>query len=81
MATQSHIADRLRVATFDVWGLPEPLGRDLRRRAEAIGRGLGELDLDVIAFQEVWAAELRDILIGAGYDAGLPHFWYCGDLF
>ena len=44
----------------------------------AIGRRLGQLDLDVIAFQEVWQSDSREILEAAGLRAGLPHRWHSG---
>jgi endonuclease/exonuclease/phosphatase family metal-dependent hydrolase len=42
----------------------------------AIGDRLSGLDLDAIAFQEVWTANARDILIAGGRRAGLTHVWH-----
>jgi len=67
---------QIRVATLNVWALPEPFGRRVRQRMRAIGAALSSLDLDVIAFQEVWTAEARGILLRTGREAGLTHAWY-----
>ncbi|MBW1685013.1 MAG: endonuclease/exonuclease/phosphatase family protein, partial [Deltaproteobacteria bacterium] len=67
---------QVRVATLNVWALPEPFGHQVRRRMRAIGAKLSGLDLDAIAFQEVWTGEARGILLRAGRKAGLPHAWY-----
>ena len=45
---------QVRLATLNVWALPEPLGRDVTARVDAIGHRIPSLDLDLIAFQEVW---------------------------
>lgn len=66
---------RLRIATLNVWGLPEPLSVSPRRRLDAIGARLPALDADVVAFQEVWFASARERLLAAGKRAGLPHAW------
>jgi endonuclease/exonuclease/phosphatase family metal-dependent hydrolase len=66
---------RLRIATLNVWGLP-PLAPDIPERMHAIGRRLAELALDVMAFQEVWTADAREILVREGRAAGLPHAWH-----
>jgi sphingomyelin phosphodiesterase 2 len=67
---------RIRVATLNVWALPGPFGRRVRQRMRAIGAELSTLDLDTVAFQEVWTAEARGILLGAGREAGLAHAWH-----
>jgi sphingomyelin phosphodiesterase 2 len=67
---------QVRVATLNVWALPGPFGHQVRRRMRAIGAKLSSLDLDAIAFQEVWTAEARGILLRSGRKAGLPHAWY-----
>jgi endonuclease/exonuclease/phosphatase family metal-dependent hydrolase len=41
-----------------------------------IGDLLPPLDLDIIAFQEVWTAHARDSLIAGGRKAGLDHVWH-----
>jgi endonuclease/exonuclease/phosphatase family metal-dependent hydrolase len=43
---------------------------------EAIGRRLARFDLDVMAFQEVWTADAREILLRGGRAAGLANAWY-----
>lgn len=69
---------QVRLATLNVWALPEPLGRDVTTRIDAIGRRIPSLGLDLIAFQEVWTraawAQLRD----AGHRAGLQQAWSGG---
>src|SRR5262245_54771068 len=67
---------RIRVATLNVWALPEPLARSVAPRMQAIGRRLASLDLDAMAFQEVWTEGARERLIAAGREAGLPHAWH-----
>jgi endonuclease/exonuclease/phosphatase family metal-dependent hydrolase len=66
---------QLRLATLNVWALPEPLSVDPLRRVRAIGERLPSLSADVIAFQEVWFARARRILVEAGRRAGLSHAW------
>jgi endonuclease/exonuclease/phosphatase family metal-dependent hydrolase len=67
---------RIRVATFNVWGLPEPFSSTLLARMEAIGRRLATLGVDVISFQEVWTGDARRALRLAGERAGLIHAWH-----
>ena len=67
---------RVRVATLNVWALPEPFSERLTGRMKAIGARLAELDLDLIAFQEVWTAEAYRRLRDAGRRAGLIHKWH-----
>lgn len=69
---------QVRLATLNVWALPEPIGRDVSARIDAIGRRLSALDLDLIAFQEVWTRGAARRLCGAGRDAGLRHAWAGG---
>jgi hypothetical protein len=69
---------RIRVATLNVWGLPEPLAKHVPERMRAIGEQLGGLAVDVVAFQEVWLAESQAILSAAGRRAGLGHAWSLG---
>lgn len=66
---------RIRLATLNAWALPEPLSQDLPARIDAIGSALGKLELDVIAFQEVWTKASRKSLRAAGRVAGLVHCW------
>ena len=72
---------RVRVATLNVWGLPEPFSERLPKRMKAIGARLAELDLDVIAFQEVWTREAYRLLRAAGRRIGLLHKWRKHSLF
>ena len=67
---------RIRVATLNVWALPAPLAPSVGARMQAIGRRLASLDLDAMAFQEVWTADARDRLVAAGRAAGLPFAWH-----
>ena len=66
---------QVRAATLNVWALPEPLGRLVPARMQAIGRELRSLDADVVAFQEVWTGAARRALLRAGRDAGFEHAW------
>jgi len=67
---------RIRVATLNVWALPGPLAPSVGARMQAIGRRLASLDLDAIAFQEVWTEGARDRLVAAGRAGGLPTAWH-----
>lgn len=67
---------RVRVATLNAWAIPEPIGRDVSARIDAIGRRLPSLQLDVIAFQEVWTSDAARRLREAGRLAGLRHSWF-----
>ena len=62
---------QIRVATLNVWGLPSPISPDGAARMRAIGRRLPHLGVDVVAFQEVWTADARHILLREGRTAGL----------
>lgn len=66
----------LRIATLNVWALPEPFAPDVPARMRAIGDHLPKLELDAVAFQEVWTGEAREILLDAGERAGLRHAWH-----
>jgi endonuclease/exonuclease/phosphatase family metal-dependent hydrolase len=66
---------KIRMGTLNAWALPEPLARDVPERMRAIGAKLSSLDLDVMAFQEVWTAEARRSLRRAGRRAGLDYCW------
>ena len=69
---------QIRLATLNVWALPEPLGRDVTQRIDAIGQKLPSLELDLIAFQEVWTQDAMDRLEADGRRAGLRHAWRGG---
>ena len=64
---------RLRVATLNVWALPGPFAEDVASRMKAIGQRLRTLDVDLIAFQEVWTSSARAVLIAAGERIGFKH--------
>jgi sphingomyelin phosphodiesterase 2 len=68
-------AVRLRVATLNTWGLPEPAAWAVAPRMRALSARLPALELDVLALQEVWTAEARALLVEAGRRAGLPYAW------
>ncbi|HEY8153716.1 MAG TPA: endonuclease/exonuclease/phosphatase family protein [Myxococcota bacterium] len=68
----------MRVATLNVWGLPWPISREGSARMQAIGARLPALELDWMAFQEVWTGSARAQLIEAGRRAGLVHAWHRG---
>ena len=67
---------RVRVATLNVWALPTPFAQQVSARMREIGSLLPRLDLDVIAFQEVWTSNARDRLIAGGRQTGLVHVWH-----
>jgi len=67
---------RIRAATLNTWGLPELFAEDVTIRLREIGRRLPRLELDAIAFQEVWTAEAQRILVDAGERAHLEHRWH-----
>ena len=66
---------RVRVATLNAWALPPPLGQDVAFRMRSIGEELRRLDVDVMAFQEVWTAAARALLVEAGRRAGFRESW------
>jgi endonuclease/exonuclease/phosphatase family metal-dependent hydrolase len=66
---------RIRAATLNAWGLPDLFAEDVGIRLREIGRRLAHLDLDAIAFQEVWTSEAQRLLGEAGLRAGLVHAW------
>ncbi len=68
----------MRLATLNVWGLPWPFSREGSERMHAIGARLPELELDFVAFQEVWTESARRSLREAGRRAGLVHAWQQG---
>ncbi|MFT5443604.1 MAG: endonuclease/exonuclease/phosphatase family metal-dependent hydrolase [Myxococcota bacterium] len=70
---------RIKVATLNVWALPEPFAPDVLSRMTAIGERLATLPADVVAFQEVWTGAARDILLDHGTRAGFTHHWYLDD--
>ncbi|MEE8165411.1 MAG: endonuclease/exonuclease/phosphatase family protein [Myxococcota bacterium] len=61
---------KLRLGTFNVWGLPRPFADDVSARTRAIARRLPDLDLDVLLIQEAWTDEMRDSLRIAALVAG-----------
>jgi endonuclease/exonuclease/phosphatase family metal-dependent hydrolase len=66
----------MRIATLNAWGLPKPFADDVSTRIREIGRRLAGLELDAIAFQEVWTDRSQERLLGAGAAAGLVHAWH-----
>lgn len=65
----------LRAATLNVWALPPPVGHRVRSRMHRIGDRVASLDLDVVAFQEVWTGPARHRLERAARRAGLRYLW------
>ena len=66
----------MRIATLNVWALPEPVGFRVNRRMRALGEHLPKLELDVLALQEVWREGARQALVEAGRRAGLVYAWH-----
>ena len=66
---------RLRVATLNVWAIPLIADR-IGPRMREIGLRLAALELDAIAFQEVWTPSARRRLVEAGRAAGLVNAWH-----
>lgn len=60
----------LRLATFNVWGLPKPFSDDMSARLGAMSARLPALDLDLLLIQEAWSDEMRDGLREAALAAG-----------
>jgi endonuclease/exonuclease/phosphatase family metal-dependent hydrolase len=67
---------QIRIATLNVWSLPGPLAKHKRARMAAIAAALPALELDVIAFQEVWTEATRAQLLAGVRHAGLRHIWH-----
>lgn len=63
---------RLRLGTFNVWGLPEifDVADDVSSRMRLISERLAESDLDLLLIQEAWTAEVRDTLRAGAEAAG-----------
>jgi len=61
---------RLRIGTFNVWGLPKPFSDDVSARLRAIAARLPGLDLDLLLIQEAWTDEVRDNLQAAAVASG-----------
>ncbi|MCG8591521.1 MAG: endonuclease/exonuclease/phosphatase family protein [Proteobacteria bacterium] len=67
---------QLRMATLNVWALPEPFAVDVKQRMKALGARLPQLELDLLALQEVWTPDARERLERYGRRAGLVHAWH-----
>jgi endonuclease/exonuclease/phosphatase family metal-dependent hydrolase len=66
----------VRLATFNVWGIPPPVGRLVDARMAEIAARLPALEIDVLACQEVWTEGAREALIAGGRAAGLARVWH-----
>jgi endonuclease/exonuclease/phosphatase family metal-dependent hydrolase len=55
--------------TWNVFGLPWPVGQEVSRRCSAAATVIGAAAADVVALQEVWDEESRDPLLATGYHA------------
>ena len=66
---------RLRVLTFNCWGVPV-FSRDRGARMRAIGRALAGLDVDVVGLQEVFTQKDRQVIGQGAQRAGLGHTHY-----
>jgi len=65
----------LRVASLNVWALPDPVGFQVDARLDALGNHLQSLDFDVLILQEVWTGAARRHLLAEGRRAGLGYAW------
>ncbi len=72
---------RLRVVTFNVWGLPWGIAAHREARLERIGPALAALRPDVVALQEVWVEADGERLRRVLADAGLVHSLHLSDGF
>ncbi len=70
---------KIRVATLNVWALPEPIAKSVIPRMQAIGARIADPTLDIVAFQEVWLPAARESLIESGQRHGYAHVWHTGD--
>jgi sphingomyelin phosphodiesterase 2 len=70
---------QLRVLSFNTWGVPL-FSRDRAARMRAIGRAIGQMDVDVVGLQEVFYAKDRKLLVEAATRAGLTysHYFHSG---
>jgi endonuclease/exonuclease/phosphatase family metal-dependent hydrolase len=64
---------RLRVVSWNVWGIPWGLSKQRAERIAAIGPALAQLKPDVVALQEVWVTEDGEALSSVLAAAGLTH--------
>lgn len=55
----AHGDDRVRVVTWNTWGLPEPFAPGRARRLPRIHQALPDLGADVVALQELWRGARR----------------------
>ncbi len=69
---------KLRVLTFNVWGIPNAADRSAR--IEAIGKQIAIMDLDIVGLQETWDAADRSRIISNAKAGGLnySHYFYSG---
>ena len=58
---------QIRAATLNAWALPEPLAELVPERMRAIGDELARLELDLMAFQEIWTSTARRLTV--------PRYW------
>lgn len=70
---------RLRVVSFNVWGLPAGLAEHREARIARIGPALAALRPDVVALQEVWRAADGERLRADLAAAGLNHALHLDD--
>lgn len=66
----------IRAATLNVWSLPGPIAKHKPQRMKAIVEHVALLDLQVVAFQEVWTRASRDTLIAGTARIGFAHVWH-----
>lgn len=70
-ASPAH-AQRIRVVSWNVWGVPW-VSPDVEARLAAVPEALAELSPDVVALQEVWEPAHGDLLAEGLRAIGLPH--------
>ena len=66
---------KLRVLTFNTWGVPF-FSRDRAARMRAIGRALAGMDVDVVGLQEVFYEKDRRLIARAAAEGGLLYSHY-----
>ncbi len=70
------MSETIKIATLNVWALPLAIADSVQERVDAIAAHLGELDADLVAFQEAWTDDVKQRLAEAGLNGGYATVWY-----